>query len=48
MLFKAIKDRTINLFWGGTEHGGSPGLYDALREIAFYYAFIFDRIGIKE
>jgi oligopeptidase B len=29
-------------------HGGSTGRYDALKETAFNYAFILDRLGIKE
>ena len=29
-------------------HGGATGRFDALRETAFQYAFILNRIGISE
>ena len=32
----------------GAGHAGPSGRYDALREIAFDYAFLFDRLGIKK
>lgn len=32
----------------GAGHGGSSGRYDALKEIAFDYAFILTQMGIKE
>jgi oligopeptidase B len=31
----------------GAGHGGSSGRYDALREIAFKYAFILDTVGLN-
>jgi oligopeptidase B len=30
----------------GAGHGGSSGRYDALREVAFRYAFVLDQLGI--
>ena len=28
-------------------HGGATGRFDRLREVAFNYAFIMDRLGVK-
>ena len=30
------------------EHGGATGRFDYLKEEAFRYAFVMDRLGIKE
>ena len=27
-------------------HGGAPGRYDALKEVAFTYAFVLDQAGL--
>jgi oligopeptidase B len=32
----------------GAGHGGSSGRYDALREVAFRYAFVLDQLGITD
>jgi len=29
-------------------HGGASGRYDALREVAFTYAFILEQVGLAE
>ena len=31
-----------------TGHGGASGRFDALKDMAMRYAFIFDQLGIKE
>jgi oligopeptidase B len=32
----------------GAGHGGSSGRYDALREVAFDYAFLLRQLGVRE
>jgi oligopeptidase B len=32
----------------GAGHGGSSGRYDALKEVAFDYAFILSQLGITK
>jgi oligopeptidase B len=32
----------------GAGHGGASGRYDALRDVAFDYAFVLNELGIKE
>jgi len=32
----------------GAGHGGSSGRYDALKDVAFRYAFILDQIGAAD
>jgi oligopeptidase B len=32
----------------GAGHGGSSGRYDALKEVAFYYAFALRQVGITK
>jgi oligopeptidase B len=32
----------------GAGHGGASGRYDALKEVAFTYAFILDQVGLAQ
>jgi oligopeptidase B len=32
----------------GAGHGGASGRYDALRDVAFDYAFVLNELGIKD
>lgn len=43
-------DQNMLLFWCNMDagHGGKSGRFEALKEIALEYAFMFDLVGIKE
>lgn len=43
-------DKNMLLFWCNMEagHGGKSGRFEALKEVALEYAFMFDLVGIKE
>lgn len=43
-------DQNLLLFWCNMDagHGGKSGRFEALKEIALEYAFMFDLVGIKE
>jgi oligopeptidase B len=43
-------DKNMLLFWCNMEagHGGKSGRFEAMKEVALEYAFMFDLVGIKE
>jgi len=44
---KTYKNRLLLRTNMGAGHAGASGRYDALREVAFKYAFILDVLGIS-